>query len=563
MEALSRSEILVYNTLDWLMTTSPHRDSYPLYFTIVAALFLLVVNLGYLNLALHATPDFVYTGANPYAASDKLVYMSMVQQGREGLLFMKNLHTVEPQIGSMLSPHWFLIGQTANLFSLSNNAAYQIYRVVFIILFLWLLYALLNRLFTTTFDKIFAALFVLFSGGLGWYVFMKNPLIVQTANTSLKFFYFPTDTYITEGNTLLNFAQSPLFSASQLLLILIVYVFIRYRDDESLWYDFINAALFTILVVMHPYNLPIILTVLGSWTVWYFVRTRDPLIFKKYLVLLCGGVIALAFNIFIVWSEPVLAEWLQQNLVFSPLFSRYLWGYGLLMPLAAIGLYAVWKTRRDHPWWVMLAIWSVLAWVLLYLPLNVNRRFINGLHIVLALMAYAGFSYLMTFIHHAWLRKIYVLTIALIIFSHLGFYVFINGYFSNSVYTYGYYYLTADEQQVIAYLDRYSQRGARLLTSDKMTSFTLTGQLDRLVFRGHDHQTPQSHLKEQQLEWFFADQAAPHALERKEAFLQDEKIEFVIVNHTRQKVPVLWIDEAEFLEPVFANPTFSVYRVSG
>ncbi|MEK7584018.1 MAG: hypothetical protein AAB490_02135 [Patescibacteria group bacterium] len=542
---------------------STQRDSYPLYFTIVAALFLLVVNLGYLNLALHATPDFVYTGANPYTAADKLVYMSMVQQGREGLLFMKNVHTLDPQIGSMLSPHWFLIGQTANLFGLSNNAAYQIYRVVFIVLFLWLLYALLNKLFTTTFDKIFAALFVLFSGGLGWYVIMEHPIVAQTANTAVKFFYLPTDTYVTEGNTLLNFAQSPLFSVSQLLLILIVYLFIRHRDERSLWYDFINSALFAILVVMHPYDLPIVLTVLGSWAVWYFVRTKDFLIFKKYFVLLSGGFLALALNFFVVWSEPVLAEWLKQNLVFSPRFSRYLWGYGLLLPLTVIGWFAVWKTRRDHPWWVMLAFWSVLAWVLLYLPLNVNRRFINGLHIVLALMAYAGFSYLMTFIRHAWLRKIYVLAISLVVFSHLGFYFLVNGYFTDSVYVYGYYYLTADEQQVIAFLDRHSQRGARLLTSDEMTSFTLTSQLNRLVFKGHDHQTPHSHLKEQQVEWFFADQAAPHSLERKEAFLKGERVEFIILNHTRQKVPVSWLDEAAFLELVFANHTFSVYRVSG
>src|SRR3990167_7989515 len=96
----------------------------------LSMIFLLLTNIASLNFKSHEKPGFTYTGANPYAAADKLVYLSMIEQGREGILFMKNLHTVDPQIGLLLSPHWYLIGQFGRLTAMNNLASYQTARIL-------------------------------------------------------------------------------------------------------------------------------------------------------------------------------------------------------------------------------------------------------------------------------------------------------------------------------------------------------------------------------------------------------------------------------------------------
>lgn len=529
-------------------------------YVIVGFLFLLLTNLAYINFVAHEKPGYKYTGANPYAPADKLVYMSMVEQGREGILFMKNLHTTDPQKGLMLSPHWYLIGQTARLFNLSNNASYQLYRVSFTVLFVWLLYLILQKLFSNHRHRVIAGIFVLFSGGLGWLYVVQNPEVLTLLSSSQKFFLAPIDLYVTEGNTLLNFSQSPLFSLSQLLLLVVFYLFIRFRNKENYRWDMVNAFIVALLGIMHPYDVPIIFAVLGSWSVWYVYRTRRWYILKKFFIIVLGGLVAIAYGIYLITAEPVLAEWLKQNLVYSPPFRNYLWGYGLLLPLWVVGTIEIVRKKQHHAWWILILIWSSIIWLLLYLPLEINRRFINGFHIALALVAFVGFRYLYQQCRRLWLKMAFATTISMILFSSISFFLFVNLYFAPSVYQYKYYYISSEEEQAIAFLAEHSETGDRLLTSDVKTSFTITSQLNRLVFRGHDHQTPRVHLRQQQLEWFFAEQVGILALNRKRQFLADNKISYIVVNQKNIEQPSAWLSEASFAQEIFSSDTITIYR---
>jgi len=533
----------------------------PLIYLILAAAFLLLTNLVYINYALHATPDYRYTGANPHAAADKLVYMSMIQQGREGQLFMKNLHTTDPQQGLLLSPHWYVIGQTANLLNISNNASYQSYRVIFIILFLILIYVVLGKLFRKDSRFNLAAAFIFFTGGVGWYILLKFPAILTSTKGQIKFLFAPTDLYVTEGNTLLNFSQSPLFALSQLTILFIFYLFVRNRHKLNLKVDLLILVLAAFLILIHPYNAPVIFAVLGSWSVWYFYQNKDWLIFKKFLLVALGGAIGLAYNIYLLYAEPVIAEWLKQNLVYSPPLKQYLLGYGLLIPFWILGFILVLKRKRNDPWWMLFLIWSGVIWLLLYLPLDINRRFVNGWHIALAIISSYGFYYLYQKCLRRWLKVSFALVAFFILISSLGFFLFVSLFFSRSAYTYGYYYVTNDEANVIEWLRRNSELDDNILTSDMKTSFTIVSQLNRSVFRGHDHQTPEVLLKQQQMDWFFSSNQGVESLRRKRAFLANNKLEYIVVNANRLKQDVNWLDQADWLDLELQSDGLSVYKV--
>lgn len=525
-----------------------------------SVLFIVLTSLGQLNFALRTPPGYSYTGANPYTAADKMVYKNMIQQGREGYLFMRNVHTTEPQHGRMLSPLWYAIGQTGYWFNLSNNAAYQVYRVAFTAFFCWLLYLLLARLFQKESERILAGILVFFSGGFGWFYLSTHPWLLQ-ASSQVKFFYSPVDLYVTEGTTLLNFAQAPLFSFSQLALLASVFIFVRYRDRIHWGWEACNAALVLTLGAMHPYDMPVLFWVLGSWTVWHMYTSGSWISMKRLLILGCSGAATIAYNLYALLSEPVLHQWYRQNLVYSPPAVDYFWGYGLLLVLGFAGIVVVTRTKKNDPWWAAVTLWCVSIPLLLYLPLDVSRRFINGWHIVLAIMAFAGARYLYTTIERFWLRAVYSIFIALALGSSLGLYFVINLYFEPDVYSYGYYYITPDERAVIEYLRNHTAFDDHILTSDMKTSFTLTSELNRLVFRGHDHQTPEAELKQQQMDWFFSEPETEDSIALRKQFLADQHIDYVVVSSLRLEHEVQWLSKADFLKNEFSAGPLTVYRV--
>lgn len=532
-----------------------------IFYLFAAAGFLLLTNVVYIVYGSHAGNGYLYTGADPYAAADKLVYLSMIEQGREGIVFMKNLHTVLPQKGLLLSPHWYGIGQTAALLGISNVASYQVYRVLFTVFFIMLLYFVLQKLFRSTRETILAALLVFFSGGVGWFLLLKFPQILTSTVSQYKFLHAPIDLYVTEGNTLLNFNQAPLFSLSQLMLLGIFVAFVYNRKEARPLFDMLIGFLVLLLGIMHPYDMPIIFAVLGTWALWSLWQEHSWKSVLRLFYPLCGGALALAWTGYTLIADPVLSGWLKQNLVYSPPIQNYILGYGLLIPLWAVGLVYLYRNKRDNPWWALIATWSVVIWLLLYLPTTINRRFVNGWHIALALVAAQGLVVIYRACRRTWLKAAVLAVSMLFLMSSLGLFLFISVFFSPAAYTYGYYYITPDEQRVIHYLETASTRSDNLYVSDAKTGFAITSQINRAIFRGHDHQTPEYHLKQQEVDWFNADIQGVNALVRREHFLHTNGIAYVILNTARLENPAPWLGDASFAPVVFTTDTLTVYKV--
>lgn len=525
-------------------------------YIILASAFIILTNVVYINYWQRTPTGALYTGANHQAASDKLVYMSLIQQGREGKLWMRNLHTTEPQQGLLFSPHWYIIGQTGKILHISNLASYQLYRLMLTVVFLCLLYLWLKRLFSRGWDIIGASVFVLFSGGLGWVQLLRHPSILQLKSQEL-FLNMPVDIYVSEGNTFLNFMQAPLFILSQLLLVAIFYYFVKWSQERN-WRRYLGLGVVTMLLIMvHPYDFPIIAAVIGSWSVWYLARTKDWAIVSKTLLLFAGLVAAWLYNLFIVSREPILASWYRQNLVYSPPVGQYLWAYGILLLLWLAGMIYVWRRLRSNSWWILLGIWSTIGMLLLYQPLDINRRFINGWHIALALMAYQGFRWLCHRVPLMILRRTLVVVCYVALMSSFVFNTFLSVLISQD----RYYYIQSADLAAIDYLRQNSTVDDKILTADKFMPFLLTSQLNRLVFRGHEHQTPEAHLKQQQMEWFFAAPEGSRAVDNKKEFLQREGISLIVVDKQFIAVPPDWLAAQDFVRSVYREQGVTIYRV--
>ena len=155
------------------------RTWYWIGFGAITLLTLLAANIFYWLAWQQTVPGYFYTGINLFAGLDKLVYFSMVEQGLQGHIMMKNLHTVESQLGLFWSPHWWLIGLTARWLSIGTVVAYHVWRLVLTIGLLVALHHFIKHIFLTARQRLVALCFSIFASGFGAYVMVFRPELLS------------------------------------------------------------------------------------------------------------------------------------------------------------------------------------------------------------------------------------------------------------------------------------------------------------------------------------------------------------------------------------------------
>lgn len=529
-------------------------------YVFLSIFFIIAVNLYYVAAYSQTPTGRTFTGVNLFAGADKLIYYSMVEQGAEGSYMMKNIHTSEPQLGLFFSPHWWLIGQTGKLFGFGNIASYHLYRVLLTIAFLLVLYQLLKQLFKNPLERALGAAIVLFAGGWGWILSVLNPDIIT--NSEKAYYQMPVDVYVTEAFPFSNFGQAPLFLLSHTLLILIFYLFVRWRHSFDWTREVIVGLLSFLLILIHPYDIWIIAFVLGGWTAWRFWSNRQWLPIVKFL---CLGIFLLAAATYLWLTlrfEPAASGWLAQNLVYSPALKNYLWGLGFILPLWLLGSWQVWKNYKYNAWWVLILIWSWIIWLLIYLPVSYNRRFANAWFIALALIAALGLKYLLKKISHFGWRIVALSVVFLLLF--------LNNFISLSsqletlkdIRSDDKFYIKNDWKVAFEYLKQNSSLEDIILTNDisgsgnEILSLMVPAYTGRRVFIGHRHQTVDYLLKQQQVDQFWA----PTVGDNKYDWLKNQSIDWLVIR-TNNTQDYSWLNSQTWLSQKFSADDLLIYRV--
>ena len=113
------------------------------------------------------------------------------------------------------------------------------------------------------------------------------------------------------------------------------------------------------------------------------------------------------YDAWIVLAHPVIAAWSSQNITPSPPLWQYLFGYGILLILAVIGVIRakpfVTSTGR------LLIVWGVSGFLLLYVPIGLQRRLNLGLYFPLAALAAFGLKGIATRARSFWATALIIL----------------------------------------------------------------------------------------------------------------------------------------------------------
>ncbi len=352
-----------------------------------AAIVMLLTTIPYLAGALAAGDGWTF-GGFVFGVEDGYSYLAKMRLGACGDWLFTLRYTHEPHDGAPLFLPYLLLGKLTALFVDSRSAhlpsalaiSFHAARIVCGVGLILLTYRFVAVFLHRPATRFAALLAVALGGGVGWLVALSG---ISDA--------LPVDYYVPEGfSFLILFGLPHLALARMGLLGGLLLLFRGLEQPASLRYALAAGLCWIVMGLCVPFYLAVIYAVLGAWGLAAWARTRRfpwALAWQggtaALVTLPLLGVTARAFL-----TNEVLGTWSAQNQLPSPAPGHYILAYGLLAVPAAVGTRRAW--RRGSLPHLLLVAWVIAALVLVYLPVNVQRRLLEGVIVPLGVLAVAG-----------------------------------------------------------------------------------------------------------------------------------------------------------------------------
>jgi hypothetical protein len=367
----------------------------------ISALALLVTCIPYAVGAAAATPERAF-GGFIYAVDDGYSYLAKMRQGAEGEWLFHIVFTPELHPGAFFFPFHLLLGKAAALVAGGDlNAAmvwvYHAARLLFGLGLLVTLYRFLAAFTELLAVRRMAWLMIVFGGGLGW-------LLVSLGGREWLG-SLPLDFILPEGFTFLVLFGFPHIALARTLLLWGILFLLQAwgvlqaprsgeeglsRPPSPLGAAAETGVLWLLMGLIVPFYVAVAWAVTGAMWLALIIRKRR-LMWRQVALAMVAGLISAPIVIYgslVFSSNEVYAAWFAQNLISSPHPLHYLSAFGLPLLLALPALADVWRDRSRATW--ALLAWVVAVPVLVYLPVNVQRRLVEGAQVALCLLAALG-----------------------------------------------------------------------------------------------------------------------------------------------------------------------------
>jgi hypothetical protein len=328
-----------------------------------------------------------------YMADDHNSYATFINQSaEEGKLFMENRYTTEPQKGRFLLLYMWLVGQISRLTGLGVIGSWELARLLAGLGFMLVAWWFSRLLFDDRRKQLLAYIFVAFSGGIGWLLFLFTiPLVVGTSDGYLKDAFNFQWNWSTFGSMV-----TPLWVAPAAMLLVCACLIAGTRRKLRL---VLGIVLPPLIWFMHPYTgiaayltlflFPLVPVLGALWSLeripWQAVRERAATV---WLMLLSAAIVL----IYIGWARQDHVYTVSAHRVFTwtPTYSIFLYpfAYGLLLPLALYGI--KWSAALPERARDILLAWLIAATILSLNPFLAGVKFQYLVHLPLALFATHG-----------------------------------------------------------------------------------------------------------------------------------------------------------------------------
>jgi hypothetical protein len=317
---------------------------------------------------LQKVPGTSYTGIRSMNASDFNVNGAWVKQAQNGNLLFENPFTSNPQKPFLFRPFYVAISLPFQLLRLNPSVILHIWRIILSAILLIALFRIL-RIFDENPSRInIAFLLLAFTSGFGY--FFRD---IVPASSDLQ---------IPEAFLFLTLGEPPHFQYSILLLwsgIAAIYLYSQ-NQRSGLWIFLICLEL---LWWDHPFDAFTLITI-GLLTLFLFDRWRKKLILLALILVIS---IPTLYYYFALSKLPYAQGAAEQNLMPSPGIFSILTAFLPLLLLALVGAIYQYKIPERRKVIIFLVGWSILHFVLAYLPVPFQRRLLSGVQLPLSILA--------------------------------------------------------------------------------------------------------------------------------------------------------------------------------
>lgn len=427
-----------------------------------------LASVPYLYGYLFKKEGLVFLGRSVVNSADTYTHLSNIVSARNGSIVFPNLYTPESKTPFILRPTYIILGWVSKIFDLSPLTTLHISRFLLDILFVFILAKFIEIFFKEKRNILLALLVVSFSSGVG----------------SLLYQFYPSsiDLWVPEANTFFMLLESPHFVATQifmLLFILFIYKFISSLERRNLIYSSFFAS---IAMIEHPYMVPFI-GIIALLFIFFLPKDLSMMKRIKCLIIffifpiLSGGLI---YKLYYMIEAAKLT--LGQTYLPTPSVENVLYGYGILLPFALIGFYISDYKKREN---LIIMIWILLTFILIYSPFPTQRRFLEGVHIPIAILSCIGLFHILEKFKRIYFRSM-IFIIFFLLFSLSNIYnvlKMIETYSKDTKTNYN-HYIDKDEMEGMVWLGKNTKDG-QVVLANLFYSNIIPGVSGRFVYYGH------------------------------------------------------------------------------
>lgn len=365
---------------------------------LLALVIVAVTSIPYLLAWQNQAEDWRFTGFL-FGVEDGNSYLGKMRLGARGIWDFFLFYTPEAHNGvSLVFLPYILPGQivgrlipeTDPALTLALILTFHLMRVVFDMLLVVIVYRFSAAFLSQPRDRLAATILALLGGGLGW-------LLSFTQDT------LPPDLYIPEGFGFLILFGLPHLALARAALLAGFLALLRslpktptqLKPSAKEWRWLLLAALCWLVVGLSvPFYFVVIYCILGAWGLAAWLKTRH---FPQALFMRAVIAAGITFPLFLFYAfsfaqNPAFAVWSAQNSLPSPEPLQYLLAYLPLGLLALLGIRAVWRQPGIRT--ALIIGWVLIVPILVYLPINVQRRLSEAVIVPLAILAAAGLGVL-------------------------------------------------------------------------------------------------------------------------------------------------------------------------
>jgi hypothetical protein len=510
----------------------------------MALLVLFLSTLPYVLGATQSAPGSQFSGL-VIGVEDGYSYLAKMEEGRAGHWLFYLAYTPESHRPELFFIFYLMLGKLAGLAGLSNVLVFNLSKVVAIPFGVFAFYYFATHFAPGIRIRRMATLIFCFTGGLGW-------LWLLLGGTG-QLGKMPVDLWVPDASFFLAALSYPHLALAQGLLFLLCVFCLKFLWQPD-WKSGVAASVCGLAVsLIHPYSLPVIGVVLALFVLVLYWRQPRELVLSGVRLLLIA-MLSLPYLVY-VWiafnNNPAFSAWRQQSLTWSPPVIHYLLGFGLTLVFAGIGL---WNTRHEHDFKsLFFLVWVISVPFLVYIPIGLQRRFLDGYQAPLAICGAIGLVYILGRIESLRLRRI-AGTLILVVMSVTNIVLLSGGLFAVHGHSQA---LFVANSQVDAADWLAAQAGTPVVLASYMTGNYLPSRAPVRVFLGHPHETGDSQGKTDLVAKFFQ---SPSSDSWRCDLLAEHDVRFVYFGPREMALGSYDPAQTSCLHSVFQNEEVRIYE---